>query len=144
MSQKNDLVGCAPCTPAHPAQSVDQTNTGPGLAGAESPPSTRLDPEPLLRAIEDRGGLHSLFPKADRRTSNQSGLKTIDGSRPRIAPEHLTRFNTMRDQLRRSRVRGWISYDVADRICVTALGVHPYVVFGPVWWGSEEEGEGDE
>lgn len=70
-------------------------------------PRKTLPIEPLLRAVEARGGIRALTPDPVRRD----------------------RFDSMLEQ-KQKRV-GW---RVADEICCEVLGEHPCAIFGEDWW----------
>lgn len=74
----------------------------------------RVHSEPLIRAIEARGGLAAVvnqydYPERERRRLARSYQRALSD--------------------------GDLTYKAADELCVRLLGTHPLVVFGDAWLG---------
>lgn len=92
----------------------------PGAAptsGARPCKHPHLPIEPLASLIAARGGLRAC------------GVRRHAGD----SAERLRWVARLERALRRSRRRGWINFLAADELAV-ALSLHPYEVFGDLWW----------
>lgn len=89
-------------------------------------PSTRqirpigvdLSAEPLVRHVEARGGLAAV-------TSWMGTIKSVGVER-------------WKRNYERAKDRGYLDLAVADEFCCKVLRIHPYFVWGEIWWEHEE------
>lgn len=44
--------------------------------------------------------------------------------------------DTLYHAIERARAAGTFTVDMADRLCVRVLGLHPCVVYGDLWWNN--------
>jgi hypothetical protein len=99
------LFVCAEAAAAHAGR----------YAPARTRSTVRLPAEPLVAAVEARGGLA------------ECGLSRAG------TPAH-PRAGAYRRLYERSRARGWIGLFDADELAVKVLGVHPCRVWDDGWW----------
>lgn len=86
--------------------------------------------QPLLDYIEKKGGIDALptitgMPVPDPTSGQVPVLRT------REEKAHLTYIHTF---VKRARAQGRLTFGAVDDFCITALGCHPFEVYGAAWF----------
>ena len=97
------------------------------MKGRRKLKKTRIEAQPLIDAIERRGGLVEVLTRA--------GVETFleDGKTPTLA--HMRQEARLRD----GKERGWIDYYIADEVSIELLGMHPVQIWGEHWFTAPDD-----
>lgn len=90
----------------------------------------RIQVQPLLDAIEQRGGLGEVLTRAGVEVIVPGTTKT-----PTLA------YQRQEKRLRDADAQGWIDYFIADEIAIEVLGMHPYMIWGDHWFTAPDDNE---
>jgi hypothetical protein len=102
---------------------------------------SRLPAQPLLDYLEPRGGVEGMalmYPHLESvNMANKVPGRAVGGAPGlvvELGPESRRRYDNDRRMLLESQKRGWIDLYEADRICIDVLGLHPYFIYGELFY----------